>query len=210
MNIMGFEYSGVVSALKSLYESMRKLNVEIGTFEHKYNDVVSDAIFDTRNSSGWLLIFIKRGSGDLLQIPIKRGYRFSISGDDEYNAFKKYFEIGGRKGQFSIKDFIYNLDNQVPSNYILNDIKRKAILRYDNFDKESNGIFPIGTINWLVRHAMNPKLSKDKFHRSKENLLKTRELYPDIYKATKDMDISIKYGQYPGENTEKIKAGIFE
>ncbi len=37
---MGYSYSGVVDGLKEFYSSMRKLNVEIGTFEHTYNSIV--------------------------------------------------------------------------------------------------------------------------------------------------------------------------
>ncbi len=57
---MGYSYCRMVDGLKTFYNSMRQLNVEIGTFEHKYNNVISDAIFDTRDSGGWKLTFIKR------------------------------------------------------------------------------------------------------------------------------------------------------
>ena len=43
---MGYSFSGVVDGLKEFYSSMRKLNVQIGTFEHTYNEIVSDVIFD--------------------------------------------------------------------------------------------------------------------------------------------------------------------
>lgn len=47
---MEFYYSGSIEALKTFYSSMRKINVQIGTFEYIYNGIVSDAIFDTRDS----------------------------------------------------------------------------------------------------------------------------------------------------------------
>ncbi len=59
---MGYSYRGVVEGL-GLYSSMRNINVEIGTFKHEYNAVLSDVIFDTRSSDGWKLIFIKRIDG---------------------------------------------------------------------------------------------------------------------------------------------------
>ncbi|MFJ7727519.1 DUF6037 family protein [Neobacillus sp. NPDC097160] len=181
--------------------------MEIGTFEHTYNNVISDAIFDTRDSEGWHLTFIKRASGDVLRIPIKKGYRFSITGIKEYDALIKYFGIGNGKGQFSIRDFVNHLDNQIPAQYRLSDNKRTTILKYNKLDNESDGIYPIGIKNWEVIHAKNPKLPEDKYHRTSKNLLKTKELYPDIYNATKDMDLTIMYGIDPGENTEKIKSG---
>ena len=34
---MGFYYSGNIEKLKTFYLSMRKINVQIGTFEYTYN-----------------------------------------------------------------------------------------------------------------------------------------------------------------------------
>lgn len=58
-------------------------------------------------------------------------------------------------------------------------------------------------------HAKNQNLPKDKYHRTNENLLKTRELYPEIYTVIKDKDISIIYSQTPTGETERIKKGDF-
>ena len=58
---MEYSYHGTVDKLREFYISMRNLNVDIGTFEHTYNGVNSDVIFDTRNSSGWNLLFIYNG-----------------------------------------------------------------------------------------------------------------------------------------------------
>lgn len=82
-------------------------------------------------------------------------------------------------------------------------------MKYDRIDADSDGIFPIGIKNWEVVHANNPMLPKDKYHRTNKNLLKTGQLYPEIYLATKDMDITIIYGKTPGEKTEEIKGCQF-
>lgn len=50
---MEFSYSGRVEGLKKFYLSMLKINVQIGTFEYIYNEVVLDAIFDTRDTELW-------------------------------------------------------------------------------------------------------------------------------------------------------------
>lgn len=171
---MGYSYSGVVDGLKEFYLSMRKLNVEIGTFEHTYNSVVSDAIFDTRDSAGWQLTFIKRIDGAVLRIPIQLGYRFSINGNEEYAAFRTYFEIGAEKGKFSIKDFVKHLNQQIPSEYRLTDNKRTSILRYDRLDNDSEGIYPIGITNWEVAHAKNVSVFQlNKYHNLVWNHLKS-------------------------------------
>lgn len=204
---MSFLYHSILNELKFLYNAMRKINVSIGTFEHEYNSVESSVIFDTRNSDGWKLIFIKRIHGEVMEIPIKKGYQFVIDGDEKYREFRVYFEIGGGKGVFSIKDFINNLSRQIPAEYQLNDHKRRVTLRYDKLDNESDGIYPIGVTNWEVVHAKNTELPKDKYHRTSNNLMKTKELYPKIYEATKNLDLTIIYGENPGVKTELIKVG---
>lgn len=90
--------------------------MQIGTFEYTYNEIVSDAIFDTRDSELWKLVFIKRGHGDMLSIPIKKGYCFTIEGNEKYKEFADYFDIGRGKGQFSIKDFVKQLNKKSRSN----------------------------------------------------------------------------------------------
>ena len=207
---MEFSYSGSVEGLKKFYLSMLKIDVQIGTFEYIYNKVVSDAIFDTRDTELWKVVFIKRGQGDTLSIPIKKGYRFTIEGNEKYKEFVDYFGIGRGKGQFSIKDFVNHLNNKIPSEYILSDSVRKTVLNYDRIDNDSDGIFPIGIKNWEVVHAKNPLLPEAKYHRTNKNLSKTRQLYPAIYSATKDMDITIIYGTMPGEKTEKMKKCHFD
>lgn len=51
----------------------------------------------------------------------------------------------------------------------------------------------------------NNKLPKDKFHRRPENLVKTKQLYPDLYEAIKDKAISVNYSTEIGDHTEQIK-----
>ena len=152
---------------------------------------------------------IKRIDGIVLKIQIQRGYRFTIEGNFAYKQFREYFGIGGAKGEFSIKDFVNHFSNQVPSEYLLSDKKRKIILRYDKLDNKSEGIYPIGIINWKIVHAKNPSLSNDRYHRTGKNLAKTKQLYPLIFEATKELDITIIYGKKSGEQTEDIKFGKY-
>ncbi|WP_373756874.1 DUF6037 family protein [Streptococcus ferus] len=201
---MTFSYSKRIDRLKELYQSMSGLGVQIGTFIHLYNGVRSNVIFDTRT---WVLSFIKQGLGDTLTLSVQKGFRFTIEGDSEYRRFIAYFGISGGKGKFSIADFVKNFSNQVPTQYIITDDTRQIIISYDRLDSSSEGIYPIGIKNWDVIHAKNPRLPKDKYHRSKENLLKTKELYPKIYDIIKDKDITVLYGKEPGTETIRIKNG---
>lgn len=202
---MGYSYSGKVEKLSDFYKSMRQLGVQIGTFEHTYNHITSDVIFDTRNTKQWNLLFIKRGIGDTLSVPLNKGYLLTVEGNEKYGEFIRYFGIRAGKGQFHIKDFVTNLNMQIPKKYQISDNTRKTILSYDKLDSDSDGIYPIGVTNWEVVHAKNSNLPKVKYHRTEKNLLKTKELYPSIYQATKDMDITIRYGTKPGDKTNELK-----
>lgn len=141
---MGFSYSGKIEKLSKFYKSMCKLNIQIGTFEHSYNKVTSDVIFDTRDIEQWNLLFIKRGTGETLSIPLNKGYLFTIEGNEKYSEFIMYFGIESGKGKFSIKEFVSNLNIQVPKEYEISDSRRKIIIGYDRLDSDSDGIYPIG------------------------------------------------------------------
>lgn len=185
---------------------MCNLGVQIGTFTHEFNGIKSNVIFDTRN---WVLIFIKHGLGETLTLRVQKGFRFTIEGDSEFGKFAAYFGIRRGKGDFSIADFVNHFSSQIPTDYIIDDSKRQIVIKYDRLDSTSDGIYPIGVTNWEVVHAQNPNLPKDKYHRTAENLMKTKELYPSIYNLIKDKDITIKYGKNPGAETSGIKSGEF-
>lgn len=155
---------------------MRRLEITIGSFEHNYNNIESSVIFDTRSTDSWKLVFIKKIKGTILDLPLEKGLRFTINSDEKYWEFINYFNVGGRRGEFSLNDFITDLCRQVPLKYVITDNSRKVILKYDNLDSKSEGIYPIRIVNWPKIHAKNPALPSDKFHRSPENLAKTKEL----------------------------------
>lgn len=197
-----FAYSAYLSGLRELYGSMKKLPVTIGTFDHNYNKISSSVIFDTSDRvSGWKVTFLKKGSGDVLSLPIAVGYRIEIVGNNTYSSFIKYFNISGRKGSFHLKDFVANFNSQIPETYCVTEKARSEILRYKS---DGEGKYPIGTRNWQVYHALHPEIPKDKYHRSAKNLSKTQNCYPAIYAATKDIDLTIIYGKKPGRYTDEI------
>lgn len=203
---MQFDYHKYMNSIKVFYLSMRSLNVQIGTFEFTYNGILSDVIFDTR-ATPWKLICIKRSGQDTLTLFVG-SYNLIISGDRKYKEFIEYFNISGKKGSFSIADFANSFSNSIPASYVLDNKKRERIIRYDVLDNKSEGIYPIGLKNWELIHANNPELPSDKYHRSPENLMKTRELYPKIYSVIKDMDITVIYGKIPNENTSTLEEDI--
>lgn len=203
---MEYFFTKYVEELKIFYTKMREINVRIGTFGHSFNEIDSEVIFDTRKE--WRLVFMKKGHGDVLEIPVKRGYMFTVQGNEMYQKFINYFKVSGKRGEFKMGEFIAHFRKCVPDVYILDDSKRETILTYDKIDKKSDGKYPIRVINWEAVHAKNPKLDDEKYHRSPENLEKTRELYPELYLKTKDMDLTIVYGEYPAEKTGELKKGI--
>lgn len=204
-----FYFSRELRQLRLFYASMKKQKIDIGTFEHKYNNIKSDVILDTSQHE-WKLIFIKRKIGDTLIITVKKGFKFTIESDVKYKEFIKYFCIAGGKGQFSINEFHGNLDRQIDSCFVLSDAKREIISSHISIESAREGFYPIGTKNWQLFHAQHPEIPKDKFHRSEENLKKTKQLYPNIYEATKDLDVTICYGNKPGNKTEEMRLGKYD
>lgn len=203
-------FSKKIDKLSGFYRSMRKNDIRIGTFDFVYNNVVSHVIFDTSEGREWGLYFIKHGNGngETLEIPIAVGYKFEIRSYEKYLEFRKYFEISGVTGTFHFEDFIPHINNNIPNEYVLNDNKRVQILKYNKLDRNSAGIYPVGVINWEEVHLKNPNMDPSKYHRTEENLRKTRELYPSIYSIIRDKDISIRYGEKKEEKTENIILGI--
>lgn len=201
-----FYYHKVLTGLKNFYKSMQIQGIDVGTFCFEYNNVTADVIFNTL-CLPWKLIFIKRNEGKILEIEIKRGYVFSIETSLKFKEVRLFFNISGVKGSFSINAFQKSLDNSIPFKYELTDKGRETILNYDKMDNKQPGIYPIGVINWALKHAMHPEWPPDKFHRTNENLMKTKQLYPSLYKATNHLDITIKYGNKPFKTTEKLKDG---
>lgn len=202
---MSFYYEAEIKKLRTFKKTMLKLKVEIGTFEFQYNEILTDVIFDTRSSESWEIIFMKVSIGKTLTIPIKLGYKFTIDTSKKYQEFISFFNIKNGKGKFSIKSFKDYFNENIPDEYELSDNTRKKIIKYDRIDTGSEGIYPISLKNWELIHAKNNKLPKDKFHRRPENLAKTKQLYPDLYEAIKDKDISVNYSTEIGGQTEQIK-----
>lgn len=197
-----FSYTAHITGLKELYGSMKKLPVTIGTFDHIYNKVLSSVIFDTSDSAnGWKITFMNKGNGEVLILPVAVGYRLEINGNETYSRFIKYFNISGKKGDFHIKDFVDKFNSQIPHTYSVTEKTREDILKYRS---DGEGKYPIGTRNWQIYHALHPEIPDDKFHRSPENLAKTQNCYPEIYEATKNMDLTIIYGKSPGKYTNAI------
>ena len=202
---MSFYYEAEIKKLRIFKKTMSKLKVEIGTFEFQYNEILTDVIFDTRSSESWEIIFMKVGIGKTLTIPIKLGYKFTIDTSKKYQEFISFFNIKNGKGKFSIKSFKNYFNENIPDEYKLSDNAREKIIKYNRIDTGSEGIYPISLKNWELIHAKNNKLPKDKFHRRLENLAKTKQLYPDLYEAIKDKDISVNYSTEIGGQTEQIK-----
>lgn len=201
-----FTYSRFFPNLVQFYNSMKEMGVLVGTFDHSYNSIISDVIFDTRTEP-YKLIFLKRGKGCVYKTEMENHFSFSIKGSAAYYELLDYFEIGKSdrgKGKFHISQLSDSIHNQTPQRYHLTDRKREVVATYMPQGKNERGIYPIGLINWYKFHAEHPDVDPKKYHRQTENLEYTRQLYPALYETTRTLDISIKYGGQKNEKTEKI------
>lgn len=190
--------------LQSFHIGMKKLGVSIATFDFVYNKVSCACLFEANYEKGFSLTFFKTISGETLKLPVLPGYRVStyIEDPDFYNYFWDFFQLQQKNGGFTMKNFFENLNQKIPLYFNLNRNLDKPILakKYDTEEKERP--YFLGFINWQVLRAKNPEL---KGSRSEANLEKTKILYPQIYQATKDYDISIRYTDIDSPNAQKFK-----
>lgn len=203
-----YTFECYIEELKKLFASMKESDVSVSSFPFTYKNISVDAIFDTSSSTnGWMLVFLKETDPKRIYIPIEKGYRLSIKGNEQYGRFKEFFKISSKKGEFKISEFVARLKEQIPDNYTVTSETRRAYLKYID---DEEGEYPVSVKDWGKYHIRNPKAPNDKYHRTDENLLKTRNCYPEIYRVIKDKDISIVYGKTPDKSIKEIISKIEE
>lgn len=190
--------------LQLFHLGMKKLGVNIATFDFKYKQTIFACLFEANYEKGFSLTFFKPISGESLKMPILPGYLVStfIEDRDLYTYFWTFFQLEARNGGFTMQSFFERLNQSIPSTFEINkNLDRPLISRkYDTEDKERP--FFLGFINWQMLRAKNPEA---KGSRSETNLEKTKLLYPQIYKAIKDYDISVRYTHIDNPNAQEFK-----
>lgn len=189
--------------LQSFHAEMKKLNVSIATFDFTYNEVSCACLFEADYEKGFSLTFFKTISGESLKLPVLPGYRLNtyIEDPDFYRYFWNFFQLNKRDGGFTMSSFFENLNRKIPQHFsIENNLDRPLLAKQYDTEEKDRPYF-LGFINWQILRAKNPKV---KGSRSDVNLKKTEILYPQIYKATKNYDISVRYTAIDNPNIKNF------
>ena len=178
--------------LQMFHHGMKEIGARVATFDFEYNDISCSCIFQADYDKGFSLNFFKLISGDSLELKIHPGYRIDTFIEDEelYKKFWKFFDMKVADGGFTMRSFVENLDHSIPQTFNPDiNIDRPVIAKKYDVEEKERPYF-LGFKNWEVLRLKNPNL---KGKRSKENLEKTQNMYPLIYEAIKDFDISVLY-----------------
>lgn len=190
--------------LQLFHSGMKQLGVSIATFDFKYKQTVFACLFEANYEEGFSLTFFKPISGETLLIPILPGYLVNTFIEDHnlYTYFWNFFQLEVKNGGFTMQSFFEHLNQAIPPKFNINkNLNRPLISRkYDTEDKERP--YFLGFINWQMLRAKNPEV---KGSRSETNLEKTKLLYPQIYQAIKDYDISVRYTDIDNPNAQSFQ-----
>lgn len=173
---------------------MRQLQLSVGVFDFRFNSIESKVIFRV-DRTPYELVFVKKQVGEVLIITVIPGYRLLFDKETQEHV-RSFFET--RPGQgFFFKGLAELIAKTVPR-----EAKpplpadRKAICIATGAEEPGKVYFK-NLINWDEVNAKS--LSENKKHRTSANLEKTKILYPDLYEAIKDHDISVCYTADPDE-----------
>jgi hypothetical protein len=201
----GSPMSFVIEHLRFLHQEMKLIPVTIATFDFEYNEINCSCIFETDYTEGFSITFFKIITGESLKLPVHRGYMMDtyIENKELYFKFWKYFDLKAKNGEFSMNSFYERLNQSVPQKFSMKKNYNRPVLaeKYDT-EKKDRPYF-LGFKNWKIIKAKNPNA---KGTRSAENLNKTKRLYPLIYEATKNYDISVRYTDHDSHKDEKFEA----
>ncbi|MCJ1989095.1 DUF6037 family protein [Lactococcus carnosus] len=185
---MGF----ILKHLRLLHQEMKLVPVTASTFDFEYNKISCSCIFEANYLNGFSITFLKKLSGEDLELPVRKGYIMDsyIENQELYFKFWRYFNLKASSGDFSMTSFYQSLNQYIPKTFnIRQNYNRALLVKQYNVEKKDRPYF-LGFKNWKVIKAKNPET---KGTRSEENLDKTKLLYPLIYEATKNHDISVRY-----------------
>ncbi|EII4617385.1 hypothetical protein LHM76_002736 [Listeria monocytogenes] len=189
-----------IHALQKLHLEMRKLDITVDVFELTYNDIVCDVIFDTNPKNTFSLTFMKKAIGTTLKLSIVPKFDLQVRGTN-YLPFLEFFKIQKGNSQMAVNNFSEYLERHIPNNANFPTTENKKILAKLYDVEDADKIYYDSYKNWDKARAKNPGL---KMGRTTKNLMKTKLLYPQIFEAIKDYDISINYSTIPRNNEKEL------
>jgi hypothetical protein len=141
-------------------------------------------VFLDIKDSPYKLIICQHNTSLYCSMDVCRGYRIYVK--DYYNELRELLGIEyGMIKKFLPSDFLNELRSKFPDKYASEPRQLSLIARTFSVE-DPDKIYIYGSINW-------DKITGNTKKRTAKNLEKTRLLYPDVYEAIKDSNISIIY-----------------
>lgn len=189
--------------LEILHNEMMSQQFPVATFNFSYKNTEFSCIFDT-TTEPYSIIFFKNISGTKLSINVYKGYIVDdfIGDKKQFWDFWNYFNLEKKNGTFSLSDFYSYLNSQIPNFFDRREHHNRATIAIVKDVEEMDKIYFKGFINWEKVRAESGNETKG---RTRRNLEKTKLLYPEIYEAIKDLDISVRYSTKNTQNAENYK-----
>ena len=173
--------------LLPLYKDIKNKNLTYTIFNYNYNKIKLEVLFDITNTP-FLILLIKPYSNLSLKLHITTGFIIDTFLDkNDYNKLREILEIPNGKGsKFCTNDFFEHFNSKIPHSAIYQKIShetRKLLSNACNCE-DSNKIYLLSLTNWE---------NKTKGHYTEKNREKVRLLYPEIYEAIKNKNISVNF-----------------
>lgn len=173
--------------LQTLYKDMKSKNETYAIFDYKHNQIKLIILFDTKPQP-FSLLLCKRYSSQSLLLDIKQGFMLNpFLSPEQYKILLQMLEIQSGATKFLTSVFFQELDSKIPSqtcDYEMDTELRKIISYAKNFE-DKDKLFLYGYIDW-------DKTGSGKQY-TQANRDKTKILYPSVYNAIKDKNISVRY-----------------
>lgn len=178
--------------LQSFHNSMRLYKTSVGTFDFEFNKVQCACLFEADYKKGFSITFFKKITAENISLPILPGYNIStyIKPRELFIDFWSFFGFEKGNGTSHMTNFFKTFEATIPTTFSpKKNIKREVIVKKYNLEERDKPYFQ-GFVNWSIHNAKYPDKPR---HRNPENLEKTKLLYPEIYEAIKEHDISVRY-----------------
>jgi len=175
-----------LTGLENLYRELIKNNEKYFIFTFQKNNIIFDILFDIFKEP-FKLHFMEKKMNYNLCIDVERG--FNINSKLNSNEYSNLCNVLNLKydpnNKFSTIAFFNEFNINIPKYFKREKKKRELLDFYKKDIEEPDKLYYDGFINW--KEINNGR------HASKENLEKTRILYPEKYDFCKREDVSIRY-----------------
>ncbi len=189
--------------LKRVYILSKQENRDYCVFSFQKNKIEFDVFFDF-NTTPYKLGFLPKNADIEIWLDVHSGFVIdSLISKEEYYSLTRILGLKyDPNNPFSTTAFFEEFNSKIPQELPSLDLYEATIVHVtiNKYSIEKpDRIYYIGQKEW------DKPQNRGKGNRRPENLEKTRLLYPEIYKRTKDRNISIIYSAKMSDNYKRLK-----